>query len=106
MQNNVKKFSYYIYRYITVDEDAGRALFYTFVTSRSAPDTDPLVRATPPISGLRTNQQQLTQIALPPPFLHAGHVAEWWARVLLHWRRSNERARAVLPYTWRRDTQI
>ena len=31
------------YRYITVDEEAGRALFYTFVESRSKPASDPLV---------------------------------------------------------------
>lgn len=29
--------------YVTVDEDAGRALFYTFVESRSQPATDPVV---------------------------------------------------------------
>jgi len=30
-------------RYITVDEDAGRALFYTLVESTSSPESDPLV---------------------------------------------------------------
>ena len=29
--------------YITVDDDAGRALFYTFVESAGRPATDPLV---------------------------------------------------------------
>lgn len=29
--------------YITVDDEAGRALFYTFVESARQPDTDPVV---------------------------------------------------------------
>lgn len=68
--------------YITVDEAAGRNLFYWFVESQGSPADDPLVLCSSPHN--RLGAVCVVTNSSPCPWLCCACRDEWWSRVLIH----------------------